>query len=122
MSKKLISAEVVMQMLNLPLEKVKAAIESGGGHVAGGKWDTLDAGTNKERYEITGAKCVGMLSSGAFVYEVEGQTTYGNALPAWIKRFKIGVEYNPKFLDGMKPEYVENYRNEVVGDCRIYWK
>ena len=116
---KMISAEVLIKMTQLSLENVKAAIESGGGYVVGGHWDD---GSRQELYEITGGKFVGMLSSGAFVYEVEGQTTLGNPLPKWIKRFKIGVEHNPKFLEGIKEEYREQYKNQMVGDCRIYWK
>ena len=118
MSKKLITAEVLQTMINLPLEAVKGAIESGGGSVKGGHWDD---GT-RVCYEITGAKFLGMQSSGAFVYAVEGQKEDGEPLPDHIAKFKIGVEFNPKFLGGIKEEYRAHYSRQKIGDYRVYWK
>ena len=119
MSKNMLPAEVVLQMMNLPLEAVKGAMEWGGAYIAGGYWDD---GT-RECYTITGAKFLGMMSNGAFVYECEGSQG-DKPLPTHIKRFKVGVRHEPKFLENFKPEYQDQMKPRQIcgGDYNVYWK
>ena len=125
MSKKLISAEVLVKMMDLPLDAIKSAIASGGGCVAGSFMDT----GNKEHklYIITAAKFRGMMSNGAFVYNVEGHMSDGSELPAHIKEFKVGVEFDPKLAKRITESFANStssfYADRAVGaDCVVYWK
>ena len=113
MSKKLISAEVVMKMMDLPIDTLKQVMASTGSRIQG---SFMDDGSN-DVLVITGATFRGMMANGTFVYHLDGHTVGGSKLPS--QELKVCAEFNPFLVKTITPG-PSLYTGRVIGDCIVH--
>ena len=113
MAKKLISADVAVKLMDLPVDTIKQVMASSGSRIQG---SFMDDGSD-DVLVITGATFRGMMANGTFVYHLDGHTVGGSELPN--SELKVCAEFNPFLVKTIKPG-PSLYTGRVIGDCVLY--